>query len=173
MLGREQRAPVAADRGLRRESIHRLRTRDSRDRLHRERDHAASGKTLDALAVRERIEEAEQQLALVQARDLGLVGLAHLYERIGLPRRPECRAGLAVRIVEERRGFARARLDDHVKAGRDKLCDRFRHECHPALSRRCFARYPDPHRWQLYGLACARVVCVVLIKPDGSARPAT
>ena len=76
MLGREQGAPVAADRRLRGERIHRLRTRDPRNRLHRERDHAPRRKALDALTVCERVEEAEQELALVQARDLGLVRLA-------------------------------------------------------------------------------------------------
>ena len=70
MLGREQRRLVAADRRLRRERVHRLRARDARDRLHRERDDAARREPLDALAVGERIEIGDQQLALAQPRNL-------------------------------------------------------------------------------------------------------
>ncbi len=63
MLGREQRALVAADRRLRRQRIHGLRTRRSRNRFHRERDHSAGREALDTLAVGERVEKPEQQLS--------------------------------------------------------------------------------------------------------------
>ena len=75
MLRGEQRALVAADRRLRRERVHRLRARRARDRLHRERDHAARREPLDALAVGERVEIGDQELALAQPRSLGVVRL--------------------------------------------------------------------------------------------------
>ena len=67
MLGREERGLVAADRRLRRERVHRLRACDARDRLHRERGHAARREALDAGRVAERVEEPDEQLPVVQA----------------------------------------------------------------------------------------------------------
>ena len=95
MLGREQRALVAADRRLRRERVHRLRARvrgiDSIANATTPR--AASRSTPSRSASGSRI--ADQELALVQPRGLGLVRLAHLDDDVRLPRRAERRAGVA------------------------------------------------------------------------------
>jgi hypothetical protein len=149
MLRGEERALVAADRRLRGERVHRLRTGDAWDRLHRERDHAARCEPLHALAVRERVEVADQKLAFAQSRGLRLVRLRNLHERVGLPRRADRGPRVAIRLVRERGCVACARLDDDLEPGRDELRRRIRHEGHPALSRRRLTRYSDPHRRQL------------------------
>ena len=59
-VGGEENRLVAGDRGLRRERIHRLRARDSRDRLHGERDHAGLAQLRDPLRVGERLEEPDE-----------------------------------------------------------------------------------------------------------------
>ena len=51
-VGGEQHRLVAGDGRLRRERVHRLRARDSRDRLHREGDDALLAQPRDALACR-------------------------------------------------------------------------------------------------------------------------
>ena len=60
-VGGDQRRLVAGDRRLRRERVHRLRARDARDRLHRERDDAALGEqTRRRSAVGQRLQERDQ-----------------------------------------------------------------------------------------------------------------
>jgi hypothetical protein len=60
----DERCLVPADGRLRREGVHRLRTRDPRDRLHRERRHALRGQAFDPLAVGQRLEEADEDCAV-------------------------------------------------------------------------------------------------------------
>ena len=77
---------------------------------------------LDAVAVGERIEEADQQLAVAEPRDLVLGRLAHLERRASASHGvAERRAGLGVRGVGERGGRAGAGLDDDLEAGRGQL----------------------------------------------------
>jgi hypothetical protein len=59
-VGADQRSLVARDGRLGGQRIHRLRARDARDRLHRERDHAVPLEPLNAFPIGQRLEEADQ-----------------------------------------------------------------------------------------------------------------
>src|SRR5579864_6478229 len=150
MLRGEQCRLVAAHGRLRRERVHRLRAGDARDRLHRERDDAAAAELLDSAWIGERLEEADQQLPLVQALDLLLVRLADLREDVRSPHVTDGRPGLRVCRIGERRLGARSRLDDDLEARGGELYRGFGHKGDPALPGRRLTRYSDPHRLELY-----------------------
>ena len=71
-VGRSDDRLVARDRALGRERVHRLRPRDPGDRLHRERDDAALGESLDA--GRCRPEARGSRSSTVPGSELGHVG---------------------------------------------------------------------------------------------------
>ena len=63
-VGGEDDGLVPGDGRLGRERVHRLRARDAGDRLHRESGDAARAEALDSVLVRERLEKADQHLAV-------------------------------------------------------------------------------------------------------------
>ncbi len=145
VLSREERGLVPAHGRLRRERVHRLRARDPRHRLERERRHAALGERLDARLVRQRLEEGDQQLSRAEPLTLVRRRLAHLDDPVRLPRVAERRARLAVRVVGEGGGIPGASLDDELEASGGELPDGLGDERDPPLALRRLARNADPH----------------------------
>ncbi len=140
---------VARDGALRRECVHRLRTRDPRDRFHREGDDAALGEPLDPGRIAERGEEADED---DPRRELcNLVGRGPGDADDGLRARQQLAAvddvGAGGRVVGVREpgGRARASLDCDREARRGQAPDRVGHERHPALAGAGFFRDCDPH----------------------------
>ena len=70
LLGAEQRRLVAGDVALRGQRVHRLRARDPRDRLHRERGRLRVGERARRLRAGQRREEADQDRAGAEPADL-------------------------------------------------------------------------------------------------------
>ena len=145
MLSREERGLVPAHGRLRRERVHRLRARDPRHRLERERRHAALCERLDTRLVRERLEEGDQQLAGAEPLTLVRRRFPYLDDAVRLPRIAERRARLAVGLVGERSGIPGAALDDELEACGRELPYGLGDERDTALALRRLARDSDPH----------------------------
>ena len=103
VVGRDQRGLVAGDRALRGERVHRLRSGDARDRVHRERRHAPLGEGAHEVAVDEWLQERDEDLPVAELRHLFAGGLLHLRNDVDSRERVahDLRAGLLVRGVEE------------------------------------------------------------------------
>ena len=145
-FGREQRGLVARDGRLRRERVDRLRTRDPRDRLHRERRHALGAQALDAGLVGERREEADQHRVAPERVRLLLGRRRHLDDDVRVERGvDELRACFGVRLVGERRLVPGAALDRDVDAERLQLRHGFGNERDPAFAGSGLARDAHPH----------------------------
>ena len=146
VLGGEQHGLVARDGRLRRERVHRLRARDARDRLHRERRHAARRERLDARpgprAARGTRSAPGPSGA---ARPRPATGLRTLTTPSAVPRVAERRAGVAVRVVGERRRRRRRPARPRARSRCGELPDRLGDERDTPLAVRRLARNPDPH----------------------------
>jgi hypothetical protein len=145
-VGRDQRRLVPADRRLRGERVHCLRTGDPRDRLHREGDDTLRAQAVDAGSIGQRLEKADQQSTTSDpARLLGVRRL-DLDDRVRVPGGVDQRcAGLCERLVLERRGAPGAAFDHDLVSRLDKLGDHLRYERHPALALGSLLRNADPH----------------------------
>ena len=76
--------------------------------------HARAGEPLDAFAVGERLQKADEHLPFVEARHLVGARGRHLGDHVGVPRRCDRGAHVAVGGVVERSLLAGIRLDDHL-----------------------------------------------------------
>ena len=137
MVGREERALVARDGALGGEGIHRLGSRDARDRVHRERRHLALRQGADELTVHEGLEERDEHLSFAEPRHLAVARHLHLRDRIGPGEGvfDEPRARFLVGRVEETGLEARAGLDEDLDAGLHEPLRRIGHKCHSPLAR--------------------------------------
>ena len=146
-IRRQQHGLVPGDGRLRRQRVHRLRARDPRDRLHRERDDAALAQPRDPVEVGQRLEEADEHHAAPVRADLVGVRRADAedafdaVERAGEVR--ELRSCVRVPLVREPGEDARAALDDHLEPVRSRASRPSRaRERRGALR----ARTPSGHR---------------------------
>ena len=120
-VGGEDDGLVSGDGRLRRERVHRLRARDPRDRLHRERDDAALAQAGDPRLIRQRLEEADDDGARRRSRRRARRTAS---ERTRGSRRggdrpvDELGARLGVGVVGEPGGRSRSALDLHLEARR-------------------------------------------------------
>ena len=122
-VGCDERGLVAGDGRLRRERVHRLRARDPRDRLERERVHARRREPLDAGGVGQRLQERDQHLAVAEPRSLARRSASRPSTTTSRAQRiADRRAGLGVRLVGEdaalRRRPARRRRRRRPRDGR-------------------------------------------------------
>ena len=85
VVRRDEHGLVAGDVGLRGQRVHRLRARDARDRLHRERRRAGVGQRLRRLGVRERAEEADEDGVVAELGDLLVGRRGDLHDDVGVP----------------------------------------------------------------------------------------
>ena len=132
---------VAGDRALRGERVHRLRAGDARDRVHRERGHAALGERLHELGVDERLQQRDEHLAVAQARDLFGRGLLHLADEVGLRVERPSPSGRPARRPprrrrRRRRRLRRPRLDEHLDCRRRPAASPCPARGRPGLPRR-------------------------------------
>ena len=100
--------------------------RYTRNGIHRESRHAASGEGGEQVGLESRGEQADEGLAVVQARDLGIRRGIDLHDDVAGPRGipvADLGAGRTIGVVGEGGARARARLDDDVEAERDDLLD--------------------------------------------------
>ncbi len=81
-VGADQNSLVSGDGGLRRERVHRLCPRRSRDRLHREGEHALLAELRDPLGLGQRLQECDEQLPGIQPRELVLRRRRDLDDRV-------------------------------------------------------------------------------------------
>ena len=138
-VGGDEDRLVAADVGLRRERVHRLRTAQrARDRVEADRGHARVRERLGAGRIDQRLEEADQRLALAQPTDLGRAGLLDLEHDIRLRvqgvRGDDRRAGVGERLVGDGGTGTGALLDEDLQPGSRELAERLGHQGDTALA---------------------------------------
>src|SRR5262245_47605659 len=131
---------------LGRHRIHRLRACDPRDRLHRERHDSALAEAIDALDVRQGLQEADQDLAVSKPRRLLGRGRLHLGDGVRRVRLVHQRcAGFFIVRVRKARRLAGSSFDSHLEAASREPLDGFGNERHPALAGSRLPRDPDLH----------------------------
>ena len=159
LLGAEQRGAVAGDVALRGQRVHRLRARDPRDRLHRERGRPGIGQRARGLRAGQRREEADQDRAGAEAGGSPRRRAARSSRprrrptprKIERPPAPDAQRvpRSARRPARRRRPAAGRRRPRRSGRGRrdlgPQLADDLRHERNPVLSRRGLLRNTDPH----------------------------
>ena len=116
LLGGDDHREVAGDRGLRGQRVHRLRARDARDRLHREGGRAGGGDPLQAVGVRERGEEADQDGVPPSFAASSSEGGATFRTASASQGSPTRRAGLLEERVGDAGAGARAGLEHDLVA---------------------------------------------------------
>src|SRR5213078_3175887 len=107
---------------------------------------SAFGQAVDALAIRQRLQKPDQDLAVPEALNLLGRGRLHLRDRVGrIGVGDERRAGFLVGRIEEAGRLAGAALELDLEATAGEPLDAFRNERDAALARSRLARYPNLH----------------------------
>ena len=150
-VGRDEHGLVAADVGLRRQRVHRLRARQrARDRVEADRGHAAVGQRLGGLRIDERARAGRARPGPARSLPTSAVGrLGDAQDRVGVAvqvvGRDDRRAGLFVRRVGDRRAGAGAALDEDVEPGRLELAEHFGYQGDAPFSGRGLLGDTDLH----------------------------
>ena len=146
---REQHGLVPGHVGLRRQRVHRLRPRDARDGLQRERLHTGLLQRADRVVGVAGRQKADQRLPAVQPADLVSGRRRDLDDDVGRPRIPDGGAGLGVELVGKQRPLARAGLDHDGHTAVDQRRDRLGYQRDAPLVGSGLGDHPDLDRHRL------------------------
>ncbi len=112
----DQHRAVAGDRRLRGQRVHRLRTRDPRHLLHRQRRRAGRRDRLEPRRIAQRVQEAQQDRPRPQPGDLRGRGRSDLGHHLGAPRIAHDGTRRRVGLVRRTRGQPRSRARSRPRA---------------------------------------------------------
>ena len=170
LLRGDQHRAVAGHARLGGERVHRLRTRDARDRLHREPRRARRGERPDPRPVRERGKEADHDRLWPQRAHLLVARRRDLRDDVPPPRRAEARAGRLEELVRDAGRGAGSGLDDDVMALGGELAHEVRDERHAPLAAHDLLRNPDLHRRGRYPTPQRGALLIARTRGRGSPR---
>ncbi len=139
---------VPGDVRHRRQHVQRLRSRDTRNGVHRQHGDGTRGQLLHQLRVQPRGDQTDQRRAVTHGRDLCIGRGVDLEDDVSgqcLSGGADTGPGLDVGRIGEAGGSAGTRFDDDGVAQFEQLPDGLGRGGHPRFTLVGFARYPDDH----------------------------